>query len=83
MSLFKTTRTLTDLGNIRQKDKPPQWKYIQAGAYQNSYLDSVVAEGISLFTVHDSVNTSDFILCFDPEANGLLNNPSDYEGQDE
>jgi len=26
MSLFKTTRTLTDLGNIRQKDKPPQWK---------------------------------------------------------
>jgi hypothetical protein len=26
MSLFKTTKTLTDLGNIRQKDKPPQWK---------------------------------------------------------
>ena len=83
MSLFKTTRTLTDLGNIRQKDKPPPGKGIQAEAYQKCYLDSIVTEGVGLFTVYNSVNTSDFILCFDPEANGLLYYPSDNESQDE
>ena len=48
-----------------------------------SLLTAISAKRVGVFTMHHSVNAGDFILCFNPEANCLLDEEADYKRKDE